>query len=296
MALENVLNCPVCGSTHFKNFLVCQDHTTSHEKFNLSSCSRCNFVFTNPRPSASSIGSYYKSDTYISHTGSRKGLLNLTYHWVRTYTLRWKVRLLKEYKQTGSLLDYGCGTGEFLSASQKSGFLVSGVEPSEEARRKAETLIGHTLNRDISELVNKKFDIITLWHVLEHITDLKEKLNHLKELLKEQGIICIAVPNRESYDAAFYKEHWAGYDVPRHLSHFSRENMAMLLHEMNFSLLAIKPMKLDSFYVSLLSENYLNTRGNALTRFMYGILTGWKSNRRAEKTLDYSSLIYIARP
>jgi SAM-dependent methyltransferase len=296
MALENVSNCPICGGAQFKDFLVCQDYTASQEKFNLSSCTRCNFVFTNPRPDADSIGRYYKSDSYISHTGTRKGFLNFLYLQVRQYTLRWKIRLLQKYKQTGSLLDYGCGTGEFLSTCRKNGFQITGVEPSDEARRKAESLLGLSIHTDITQISNKKFDIITLWHVLEHVTDLRENLIVFKSLLNQQGILVIAVPNRESYDAALYREHWAGYDVPRHLSHFSRENMAMLLHDMDFSLLAIKPMKLDSFYVSLLSENYLNAQTPALTRFIHGIFNGWKSNRHAEKKQNYSSLIYIARP
>ena len=295
MALENVQSCPICGGVQFKSFLTCQDYTTTNEVFSLSTCIRCQFVFTNPRPDQNSIGNYYKSDSYVSHTGSGKGLINSIYLFVRNYTLTWKVGILQGYKQNGSLLDYGCGTGDFLNKCQDNGFEITGIEPDADARRKAELTSGQTVGENIAAVNGKKFDLITLWHVLEHVADLKEKISQLKELLNENGIIFIAVPNHESYDATFYKEHWAAYDVPRHLWHFSKENMKSLLSEMNFSLLEIKPMKLDSFYVSLLSENYRNKEKNSISKFISGVLTGLKSNRLAKKEKNYSSLIYIAR-
>lgn len=296
MALENVLNCPLCGSSQFNNFLICQDYTTSQEKFNLRACVNCNFVLTSPRPDQYSLGNYYKSDSYVSHTGTKKGLLNFIYLYVRRYTLRWKVSILKSFYQSGSLLDYGCGTGEFLHQSRESGFDVTGVEPSADARKKAETLLEQSIHEDINRIANKKFDCITLWHVLEHVGDLKEKLLQLKNLLTDRGIIFIAVPNHECFDATLYKEHWAGYDVPRHLWHFSKDNMKALLSDLNLTLLEIKPMKLDSFYVSLLSENYKYKEKSSVAKVISGFKNGLKSNRFAAKKMNYSSLIYIARP
>jgi len=296
MALENVLSCPICGGSQFKDFLLCQDFTTSQEKFNLLSCIQCDLVITSPRPDSNSLGRYYKSDSYISHTGVKKGMLNSVYLTVREYTLQWKVRILKDFQTTGSVLDYGCGTGEFLNQMRKSGFDVTGVEPSPDARKKTELLIGKSVHEDITQIGHRKFDLITLWHVLEHVSDLQEKLLHLKSLLTDTGTIFIAVPNHQSFDAMLYKEHWAGYDVPRHLWHFSKENMKRLLSNSDLTLKEIKPMKLDSFYVSLLSENYKYKKKNSVAKAISGLANGLKSNRVAKKNMNYSSLIYIARP
>ena len=295
MALEQVTQCPICSSNSFNKFIVCEDYTASKEKFNLSSCSTCNFLITTPRPDAKNIGTYYKSQSYISHTGSGKGLINSIYLLVRRYTLNWKVNKIKEYQSTGKLLDYGCGTGEFLHKAHEHEFDITGVEPSDDARKKAESIIGKKIENHLDNLKGEKFNVITLWHVLEHVPDLKEKLSQLKELLEVNGTIFIAVPNHNSYDALHYKEYWAGYDVPRHLWHFSKENMKALLEEINLKVIEIKPMKLDSYYVSLLSEGYKYKAKNPLLKLMSGILNGMKSNIVAKKSMNYSSLIYIAK-
>jgi 2-polyprenyl-3-methyl-5-hydroxy-6-metoxy-1,4-benzoquinol methylase len=289
-----VQQCPICGMQDFKSELACTDYTVSHETFTIVKCTHCQFLMTNPRPSNENLGQYYMSENYISHSEKSKSIIDLIYRISRLFTLRWKFNLVKENieQRSFTLLDYGCGAGDFLSECRKRKISVSGVEPSDNARKIAQEKITSNVHSDISEL-NQKFTAITLWHVLEHIPDLKEKLCQLKEHLEENGTIFIAVPNHKSYDSQKYKSQWAGYDVPRHLWHFSKENVEQLLKKNGLKLKKIVPMKLDSFYVSILSHK--NIQGKpTIFGFINGLVTGLISNVKASKSNNYSSLIYIA--
>jgi SAM-dependent methyltransferase len=210
---------------------------------------------------------------------------------MRTLTLRWKRSLVEKFKSPGEILDFGCGTGEFLGVMKKNQWTVNGVEPSGNARTRAEAHCGQKIYSSLSELPQTSLDIITLWHVLEHVSDLNSTLIQLKALLKKDGIIFIAVPNYESPDADHYKNYWAGYDVPRHLWHFSQESMNRLIARNGFQLIGTRPMLLDSFYVSILSEKYRN--GSILKSFWNAFVSGLRSNNRARQGKNHSSLIYI---
>jgi len=291
MTLETISQCPICLSNSFAPFETAKDHTVSLQDFRLQKCTACGFVITNPRPDIISIGDFYKSEKYISHTGGSKTLFDKIYLQTRKLTLRWKLKLIVQYKSSGQILDYGCGTGEFLNHMQTSGWCIAGVEPSDDARKKSSENTKASIASSLLE-IDQKFDVITLWHVLEHIHDINEKLSELKNHLKDDGIIFIAVPNHESLDATHYKNNWAGYDVPRHIWHFSRSNMQQLLENHGLTLVKTEPMKLDAFYVSLLSERY-KAQNISMIRIMKAFITGIKSNTRASKTGMYSSLIYI---
>jgi len=284
--------CLVCGSNQFEPFLVCRDYTVSQENFNIVSCKSCGFKFTNPRPENAVLGSYYKAESYVSHTNSKKGIVNKLYHMVRSYTLKQKIKLVSSYVSRGTILDYGCGTGMFLSECKKAGWETFGMEPDDNARKIASeqnlNLFAdkNTLQLHIAE---KEFDAITLWHVLEHVTDMYNTLAFFKHKLKSNGVLIIAVPNHVSYDAEYYKEYWAAYDVPRHLHHFELKSMKSLLENSGFQLIETKPMKFDSFYVSMLSEKYKTGSVNLAKAFRIGL----QSNMRAKDSSSYSSTIYI---
>jgi 2-polyprenyl-3-methyl-5-hydroxy-6-metoxy-1,4-benzoquinol methylase len=284
--------CLVCGSDQFEPFLVCKDYTVSQESFNIVSCKSCGFKFTNPRPDTAVLGNYYKAESYVSHSNSKKGIVNKLYHMVRGYTLKQKVKLVSAYVSRGTILDYGCGTGMFLSACKKAGWETFGMEPDDSARQIASeqnlNLFAdkNTLQLHIAE---KEFDAITLWHVLEHVTDVYNTLAFFKHKLKPQGVLIIAVPNHVSYDAQYYKEYWAAYDVPRHLHHFDLKSMKSLLEHSGFQLVETKPMKFDSFYVSMLSEKYKTGKINLPNAFKIGM----RSNMKAKDSSSYSSTIYI---
>jgi 2-polyprenyl-3-methyl-5-hydroxy-6-metoxy-1,4-benzoquinol methylase len=209
------------------------------------------------------------------------------YKLARTQTLKWKYNLVSK-TQPKSILDYGCGTGHFLNYCKKKGLNISGVEPNSEARTIATKQLDTAIFA-LPTLIKKKFNVITLWHVLEHVPDLNQVVDWLKNHLAENGRLIIAVPNPESYDAKLYKEYWAAYDVPRHLSHFSKNTLGNLANRHNFSIESIHPMKLDSFYVSLLSNKHKFAASKPINSF----ITGLKSNSYARKSMNYSSLIYV---
>ncbi len=295
MALESVTTCPICKGNTFEPFNRCIDFTTSKEEFAIIRCKRCNLLITSPRPDSNSIGKYYQSENYISHTNSSKNLIDKIYKTVRSFTLQWKLNLIQSYKPSGKILDYGCGTGEFLNTCKTANWVCTGVEPSVAAREKASQLTHLKIVGTLSQTDHSKFDIITLWHVLEHVENLNEKLSELKSYLAEGGIIFIAVPNHESIDAKIYQSNWAAYDVPRHLWHFSKENMRTLLQSHGLNLVDKIPMKQDSFYVSLLSEKYLHPKTNILINSVRAFAMGLRSNLAARKDQNYSSLVYIAK-
>ncbi|MEP7265641.1 MAG: class I SAM-dependent methyltransferase [Bacteroidota bacterium] len=292
---ELLQNCPVCQATAFTAFLECTDYTVSKERFKLQTCSACGFVFTNPRPDAASIGAYYKSEDYISHTNSKKGLFNKVYQWARHRAIRSKLNLLEEFKPSPrTLLDYGCGTGEFLSNAKKEGWKASGIEPDPEARSLAIT--NHQLEvKDPSQLhtfSDGQFGAITLWHVLEHVHALNETIQQFNRILSKDGVLFIAVPNHKSYDGKLYGEFWAGYDVPRHLYHFSKSSIENLMEKNGFAVKEIKPLFFDPFYIALLSEKYKNGSQNPLKATWVGLQTTLKGRSDMEAN---SSLIYIIR-
>jgi len=290
--MKEITKCPVCNSTKLEFKQTIKDYSITQETFNLVECLQCKLQITSPQPSEENIGKYYQSEEYISHSDSKKGIINAVYHRIRSITLNSKLELINSYSKPGNLLDIGCGTGYFLKKCQENGWRITGTEPDQGAREKSKQITGKEIYASINDIkAIKEFNVITLWHVLEHIHDPVKTLLKIKELLKDEGILIIAVPNHESYDAKYYKETWAAYDVPRHLYHFSKTALNNLLQETGFQLLQTKPMIFDSFYVSMLSEKY---KGN--NSLFNAFITGIKSNRKAKKESgNYSSIIYIAR-
>lgn len=142
---------------------------------------------------------------------------------------------------------------------------------------------------DLDQIENESLDVITLWHVFEHIENQEEILSQFYQKLKANGKLIIAVPNHTSYDGQKYKEFWAAYDVPRHIYHFSKKGMLQLMNNENWKVEKIAPLLLDSFYISMLSEKY---KKNPLF-WLFGGIHGAISNFKALKTGEFSSLIYI---
>jgi 2-polyprenyl-3-methyl-5-hydroxy-6-metoxy-1,4-benzoquinol methylase len=288
-------SCPVCGSTDISILFTAKDHMVSGESFPVAGCLQCKARFTQDVPEESAIGPYYKSEEYISHTDTRKGLVNRLYHIVRNYTLRAKRRDMRTAlrRDKGSILDCGCGTGAFLGVMKDAGWTVAGIEPDVDARRLAKSVYGVEAMEPgaLKDLPDAAFDIVTLWHVLEHVYDLHGTLQHLHRVLKPGGHLFIAVPNYTSDDAAHYGGCWAAWDVPRHLYHFSPHSMKMLLEKHGFRMQALKAMWFDSFYVSMLSERYRHQEPNLVSAAWYGL----RSNLTAIGHPDRcSSVVYHA--
>ena len=286
--------CPVCGGEDIQFKLAVKDHTVSQKEFPVWQCNACTARFTQDVPGENEIGGYYASENYVSHSDTRTGIVNRLYHVIRRLTLRSKRRIV--IKETGmakgTVLDIGCGTGAFIHHMHNAGWETTGLEPDEAARKKADEL--YALNplepSRLFELQPAYYNAITMWHVLEHVHNLHGYLQQVSELLAPGGRLLIAVPNYTSYDAGFYKEHWAAWDVPRHLYHFSPACMNQMLKKFNLQLLICKPMWYDSFYVSMLSEQYKHGKGNLIRASWVGLVSNLKAMWNIGKC---SSVIYI---
>ena len=277
-----------------KKFLSVKDHSVSQEEFQLLYNEDYKMLETFPKPNTEELPNYYHSEDYISHTDSKRNVFEKTYQFIKRISLKRKLKLINAFAfNEKNLLDVGCGTGDFLQIAQKDSWNITGVEPNKKARAIANRKTNNKVfNLDkLHELQKESFQIITLWHVLEHIYDLNELIKTIKGLLKQEGAIIIAVPNYLSYDANHYKEFWAAYDVPRHLWHFSKESIKILFQDFNMHIEEIKPMLFDAFYVSLLSEKYKSNKMNVFKAFLIGAY----SNIRAIRSKEYSSLIYVIR-
>ncbi len=273
--------------THKTHYIITKDFLVSGEMFTLLYNSESEMLQTDPQPNPKELPKYYESDAYISHTDSKEGFVSLLYQIIKKRAINNKSNLITKLNNGfGTLLDIGSGTGEFLVNAKKKGWNVQGIEPNSKARALASKK-GIELLDSIQELPNKEFDVITLWHVLEHLPNLDDTIKTIERLLKPDGVLIIAVPNFRSYDAKHYRNFWAAFDVPRHLWHFSRKSMTVLFSE-KIQLQKIKPLMFDSFYVSLLSEKNKTGKQNFIRAFFIGL---W-SNIAALKTKEYSSLIY----
>lgn len=286
--------CPICNRTHVELYQQSKDYSLTLTPFDILTCINCKFHFTHPTPSKEEIAPYYHFPDYISHTDVKEGWMNKLYHRVRSHTLiqktNWVQSLFTGHK--GHLLEMGAGTGAFAHAMVQKGWKVTALEPDEASRSRAAEKYRLVLQtpETLYTLTTQSFDVITLWHVLEHVHDLKAYMSAFSNLLKYNGRLIIAVPNHTSFDAFYYKGFWAAYDVPRHLYHFDPASMQLLCKEYKLQIVQYKPMWFDSFYVSLLSEKYKQSGFFGMLRaFMIGCFSNilaWKDPQKA------SSIIY----
>ena len=288
---SNAMNtCPWCGNQTDHLYVEVKDYFLSQEEFQLYQCDQCGLLFTVPRPGPDVIGKYYQSDEYYSHQENKKGLIPRIYEAVKSVNLKHKVSLAIDGLPKGRLLDIGCGVGDFLVHVQQKGWEVAGIEPSDDAKSITQNRLGF-LPLDPSEstsFADRSFDVITMWHVLEHIDDLKTQLSELKRLLKPGGRLIIALPNYKSFDCQHYKDKWAAWDVPRHLNHFSPDVICSIISSIGMDFVDNQKLKWDAYYISFMSERYLH---HSLP-LLRGALLGLISNCKALRSGMYSSLVY----
>ncbi len=274
-----------------KHFLTVKDYSVSQETFDLYYDETLDMLITHPQPSLGNLGKYYESEDYISHTDNKRSVFEKLYHFIKGIALKNKLNLINFLQpQKGRILDIGAGTGEFLSVAKNDGWQTIGVEPSDRAKSIAKNK-GISFVEATSELEDHSFDLISMWHVLEHVPDLDKQIKELKRLLKPSGTLIIAVPNFKSYDANHYGKFWAAFDVPIHFWHFSKTAIKLLFQKEEMQLEKVLPMKFDSFYVSLLSEKYKSGKMNFVKAFFVGL----QSNLKAKRNFEYSSHIYILK-
>ncbi len=274
-----------------KSFITVKDFSVSGESFSLLLNEEYQILKTHPQPTLDKLGSYYEFEDYISHTDGKRTLFEKMYHFIKRKAIRDKVKLINSYQPVkGRILDIGAGTGDFLLECKNQNWDILGIEPNDKAKGIALGK-GIKFGDTIEKLESNSFDVITMWHVLEHVPDVEHQVAELKRLLKPSGTIVIAVPNFKSYDAKYYKEFWAAYDVPRHLWHFSKTAIERLFDKQNMNLEDIKPMWFDSFYVSLLSEKYKSGKMNFFSGFFIGLI----SNLSGFFKKEFSSHIYVLK-
>ena len=283
--------CPWCQSEKAHKHLSLKDYFLTQEPFDIMVCEDCGLLYTTPKPSDEKLGDYYKSDEYYSHQENKKGFIPRVYEAVKSVNLKHKIAIATQGKESGKLLDIGCGVGDFLHFAEQNGWQCTGAEPSEDAssiakkRIKAEIMFP----KDLEKLPDESFDVITMWHVLEHVSDLQWQVNQLNRLLKKGGRLVVALPNFKSYDAQFYQDKWAAYDVPRHLNHFCKDSIGNLFKINGLIQKSTQKLVWDSFYISFLSEKYCQ---NSLP-LLRGCFRGFISNIKARKSGEWSSLVYV---
>lgn len=275
-------------------YISVKDYSVSGEDFQLIYNQEMDMLETYPQPALDKLQEYYKSDDYISHTDTKRNVFEIAYHAVRKCALKKKLKYINAFSNEGKhLLDVGCGTGDFLKSAKDDHWIVCGIEPNEKARNIANSKTDNSvfdIDR-LSKLEAHSFDVITLWHVLEHLPNLETYLLIFKKLLKPNGTLIIAVPNYKSFDAKHYKKYWAAFDAPRHLWHFSRTAISKFVAKEKMHVIKTCPMFFDAFYVSLLSEKYKTGKMNFIKGFWIGLV----SNIKAIKSKEYASLIYIVK-
>ena len=283
--------CPWCGSEKAQISLWLRDEFLTKEDFHICECLNCGLLYTMPRPDKDKIGDYYKSEEYYSHQENKKGFIPKVYERVKKTNLKHKYQLASKGINVGTLLDIGCGVGDFLHTAETHGWDCLGVEPSEDAKAIAQKRMKGKIisSEELETLSDGSFDLITMWHVLEHVDDLKWQIAQLQRLVKSSGRVVIALPNYKSYDGQYYKELWAAYDVPRHLNHFNRNTLTKMFKTSGLELIKMDKLKWDAYYISYLSEQYKH-HSLPLVR---GLFRGLISNCKARRSGEWSSLVYV---
>ena len=283
--------CPWCGSDKAQINLWLKDEFLSKEDFHICECLNCGLLYTMPRPSKDKIGDYYKSEEYYSHQENKKGFIPKIYESVKKVNLKHKYKLSTEGIETGNMMDIGCGVGDFIHTAEEKGWQCVGVEPSDDAKTIAKTRVKADIIRseELENLPDGSFDLITMWHVLEHVDELKWQITQLQRLIKSNGRIIIAVPNYKSYDGQYYKEHWAAYDVPRHLNHFNKQTITKIFKASGLELKKTDKLIWDAYYISYMSEQYKHHKFPLIK----GAYRGLVSNCKARRSGEWSSRVYI---
>ncbi len=288
-----VNECAVCHSENISFFKKVYDYSITGDSFTIVKCNDCSFKFIQDPPLESECGPYYQSEDYISHSDSKKGITFKLYHYVRSIMLSRKYSLINQLNPEKKLLDVGSGTGYFANFMKQKGYQVTGIEMDDSARRFSKERFNLEIFPPSHLLADESvqvYGVITLWHVLEHLYNPQNYWAKFQSLLKSDGFLVIAVPNHDSFDAAYYGDYWAAYDVPRHLWHFNPASIEKMAAQFGFKLLKMESMPFDPFYNSILSEKYKKSTFGFLRAACIGFVAYIQGMMQLKRA---SSIIYI---
>ena len=258
-----------------KKFLSTKDYIVSNETFNLYLDLKTKIVWTEINKQQN-LNKYYENANYLPHN-KKIGLLSILFRISQNIMFSYKYKVLQKKLQSSRLiLDYGSGDGQFAGYLQKKNINIHTYDPI-------------IKNRNNKQLADNQYDMIMLWHVLEHILDIQAGIFTLRKKLKNDGTIVVAVPNRDSFDSKVYKKYWAAWDVPRHLYHFNHKSLIDFMKNNGFSLISKHPLFLDSYYISYLSSKYKNS----FFPWVNSLIIGTISNILGVITSKYSSSFYV---
>lgn len=265
------------------NKITCIDHLVTGDSFVLEPHGGYDILQTTPQPKQNE--KYYDHPNYISHKTKGKSIFFIAYSQFRQWNHSYKIKIINKHTESkGKLLDFGAGTGSFVEYANKHNWQAEGYEPNSKAH-------GPKIKYRSKWSNSKPYDVITAWHVVEHLPDPRAFFEKSLKSLNDNGKFFVALPNYKSWDAKKYGAMWAGYDVPRHLWHFSPKGFISMVRDCGLEIENTYPLRLDAYYVSLLSER------NRQSKFPWlkALWSGWRSNYAAKQSKNYSSLIYVLK-
>ena len=285
--------CIECQSNVNEEAIRLHDHLVSKKLFVIDHCKNCGFRYIKNPPDESEAYKFYETDEYVEHSDSADGFINTIYHQARKWMMRFKHNLINKHGKKQRILDFGTGTGYFLNYMKSRGFDVTGIEISEKARKFGKEQFGLNIyppSEIFEESFPKEFSYISFWHVLEHVYEPQKVIGRLRDLLTDDGVMVVALPNYKCLEASVYKEYWNGYDVPRHIWHWDESSFRKFAENCGFKVTKTKILPLDPFYNCLISESYRKKKwAHILIPFIGGasLVQGWMSHKRA------SSIVYF---
>ena len=265
------VDCIICDSNMSTPFIKVSDRFGS-ESFQIVEC-ECGFKYLSPRPKSENISIYYDDENYDPHRKHKYSLYHIIYSWVQDRAIKWKYYKISKFTNIGKLLDIGGGGGEFCSYLKKCGWQVSLQDNSARAR-KLSLDNGVDCLKNLNDIKKEQFDLITMWHSIEHIHGIDSLFKSLDKLIAVDGTLVVAVPNFNAPERKWYNEDWAPWDAPRHLYHFNYEQLIILLEKYGWKVKSSNKMIQDTPYNILLS---MKSRSifqcfNALFIFIYSII------------------------
>jgi SAM-dependent methyltransferase len=222
------------------------------EKFNVLECKNCEVTFTDVDVNSLFYSHYYPENYYDEFQGGR--LIGGTLAFLEKFSFQRKLRLILRHKPLGNrVLEIGCAQGKFLNNLPPT-FKKFGVEINENGRRYIQehypeiTVYQDDIESENFEDCSTKYDIILMWHVLEHIKDPSAFLQRLSSLLNKNGVFIFEVPNRNSLGFRLTRKKWFHLDTPRHLFHYNQRSLKQLLNQQGLKVIEYSGNAVDYWH------------------------------------------------